>query len=48
MNVNSTLTYPSNWTTMSLNEIPIQFISLSHSTQEYQDISKFFSKSLGK
>jgi len=48
MNFNSTLTYPSNWTTMSLNENPIQFITLSHSSQEYQDISNFFSSTLGK
>lgn len=48
ININSTLIYPSNWTTMSLNEIPIQFISLSHTSQEYQDISNLFSKSLGK
>jgi hypothetical protein len=33
---------------MSLNEMPIQFISLSRSSQEFQDISDFFSKSLGK
>lgn len=45
---NSTLIYRSNWTTMSLNENPIQFISLAHSSQEYQDISNFFSTSLGK
>ena len=45
INFNSTLIYPSNWTTMSLNEIPVQFISLSHSSQEYQDISTFFSTS---
>jgi len=48
INFNPTLIHPSNWTTMSLNEIPIQFISLSHLTQEYRDISKFFSISLEK
>jgi len=48
INFNPTLSHPSNWTTMSLNEIPIQFISLSHLSQEYRDISKLFSQSLGK
>lgn len=45
---NTTLSYPSNWTTMSLNENPIQFISLDHSSEEYQNISNFFLKSLEK
>ena len=48
INFNSTVTCPSNWTPMSFNEIPIQFISLSRSSQEFQDISDFFSKSLAK
>lgn len=48
MNSNSASTYPSHWTTMSLTENPIQFISLARSSQEYEDISKYFSASLGK
>ena len=48
INFNSPLTYPSNWTAMSLDENPVQFISLSRSSQEFQDVSDFFSKSLEK
>jgi hypothetical protein len=48
INLNSITSYPSNWTTMSLNELPIQFISLFRSSQEFQDLSNFFSQSLGK
>ena len=48
MNINLTINYPSNWTTMSLNEIPVQFILLSSISQEYQDVGTFFSKSLRK
>jgi hypothetical protein len=48
IDVNSKVICPSNWTSMSFNENPIQFISLSHSSEEFQDISKFFSASLNK
>jgi hypothetical protein len=48
IDIKSTGSYPSNWTTMSLDELPIQFISLSRSSKEYQDISNWFSKSLEK
>ncbi|CAF3132582.1 unnamed protein product [Rotaria sp. Silwood2] len=48
INFNSSLAHPSHWTTMSLSENPIQFIKLCRSSQEFQDISNFFSKSLQK
>ncbi|CAF1453404.1 unnamed protein product [Adineta steineri] len=48
INVNLVVSYPSNWIGISLNELPIQFISLSRLSQEFQDILKFFSQSLGK
>ncbi|UJR32352.1 hypothetical protein I4U23_019815 [Adineta vaga] len=48
ININSLLTYPSIWIGMSLTETPIQFISLSRTSQEFQDLSKFFSLSLGQ
>lgn len=44
----SKLPHPLNWTTMSLNENPIEFITLSQSSQEFQDTSALFSKSLAK
>ena len=47
INLNSTLTYPLNWTAMSTN-IPVEFVSLNRSLQEFEDISDFFSKSLQK
>ncbi|CAM4817718.1 unnamed protein product [Rotaria magnacalcarata] len=42
------LTYPSHWTRMSLSENPVEFITLSQISQEFQDLSSVFSKSLGK
>ena len=42
----STITFPSHWTAVSTIESPVTFISLSRSSQEFQEISNFFIKSL--
>ncbi|CAF1245349.1 unnamed protein product [Adineta ricciae] len=47
-NSNSSASCPSNWIAMSLNEAPVQLISLPRASQEFHDLSKYFSKSLQK
>ncbi|CAF0951558.1 unnamed protein product [Didymodactylos carnosus] len=44
----STVTFPPYWTAASITESPVQLIPLSQSSQEFQDLSNFFAKSLEK
>ncbi|UJR19568.1 hypothetical protein I4U23_022698 [Adineta vaga] len=44
----STITLPTHWTSVSMIESPVTLITLSRSSQEFQDISDFFTKSLKK
>ena len=44
----SSITFPSHWTAMSLDELPVQFIQLSRSSNEFRDLSAYFTKSLGQ
>jgi hypothetical protein len=48
LSLNSIVNVPSHWTARSMTETPIQFVTISRSSQEFQDISKFFIDSLGK
>ncbi|CAF3640812.1 unnamed protein product [Adineta steineri] len=43
-----TTTFPQHWTSVSMIESPVTLISLSRSSQEFEDISNFFTKSLQK
>ncbi|CAF1399692.1 unnamed protein product [Didymodactylos carnosus] len=44
----STVIFPPHWTAASITESSVQLIPLSQSSQEFQDLSNFFAKSLGK
>lgn len=44
----SSITTPSYWTSVSLDELPVQFVPLSRSSQEFIDLSNYFVQSLGQ
>ena len=44
----SSITAPSHWTNVSLDELPVQFIPLSRSSKEFLDLSAYFVQSLGQ
>lgn len=46
IDANTMLNYPSHWTGMSLEENPVEFITLSRSSNEFQNIEKTFTTSL--
>ena len=46
MKGNIAIQYPSHWTGMSLDDNPVEFITLSHSSAEFQEIGRFLSSSL--
>lgn len=48
MVASSSIACPSHWTTMSLAEVAVQFITLSRSSSEFRDLSTYFIKSLAK
>lgn len=48
INANSMISYPSHWTGMSLEENPVEFITISRSSAEFQEIEKTFTTSLNQ
>jgi hypothetical protein len=46
--VDPNITFPSHWTAVSEKESPVQLVTLTRSSQEFQDISDYFIKSLGR